>query len=65
MLISAHDYQNKFGAPGNTAVTATTPAWAHAWSAQNNVTATVVTKTGGTYALEAPVKEEKTAKKKS
>jgi hypothetical protein len=50
MLISAHDYHNKNGGPSQSAVTAATPAWSHTWQAQNNVSATVVAKTGGTYA---------------
>jgi len=50
MLISAHDYHNKFTQPGNSAANTTTPAWSHTWNAQNNVSAAIVTKTGGTYA---------------
>jgi len=58
VLISAHDYHNKNGAPGNTSVTAATPAWSHAWSSQSNVSPSIVTKTGGTYAVKAPVEAE-------
>lgn len=51
MQISAHDSHNQLGTgPANTAVTAATPAWGHTWSSQNNVSATQVKATGGTYA---------------
>lgn len=60
MQISAHDYHNKFNSVGNSSVTSATPAWSHAFTAQNNVTAAIVAKTGGTYSLKHPEVEEVT-----
>jgi len=51
MQISAHDYHNKANSGPTSSINLTnTPAWAHTWSAQNNVSATQVKATGGTYA---------------
>jgi hypothetical protein len=62
MNISAHDITNQSftwkGAAGN-------GGWDLCWSSQKLVTSAIVTATGGTYEVAAPVDEPKTVTRKS
>lgn len=62
MNISAHDIINQSftwkGAAGN-------GGWDLGWSSQKLVTSAIVTATGGTYEVTAPVKESRTVTRKS
>lgn len=62
MLISVHDYQNQFYPNAAPTGQSTGTGWDLGFTSQQLVTASIVTKTGGTYELTEPVEESKSKK---